>query len=75
MSVEMQDFDFRTGQMHAQGARTPSMSPPKKRAKACELRAKKKAPQHRDALFLSETLGQQSREAFFNLPRYQVYGR
>jgi len=23
MSVEMQDFDFRTGQMHAQGAPNP----------------------------------------------------
>jgi hypothetical protein len=69
MSLEMQDFDFRTGQMHAQGAPTASMSPPKKRPKAFGPRQRKKRPKASGRLFLFRNLGQQSREAFFNLPR------
>jgi hypothetical protein len=57
MSVEMQDFDFRTGQMHAQGAPNPvDVSAEKATKSLWTSRKEKSVPKHQDAFFFSETL-------------------
>jgi hypothetical protein len=40
-----------------------------------DLAQRKKRPKASGRLFLFRNLGQQSREARFNLPGYEVYGR